>query len=185
MKLKYYLRGLGIGIIMTTIILMISFSRKKLSDEEVIKRAEELGMVMKEEEPLFSSESQLKEQIETEAEETETEETETEETEQTESAEQTTDTEHANDSENEGEKENVSDNEIQQNGFYHLIIPAGTVPRIICNELEENGVVDSASQFRQYLVDVGYATSIVAGEYDIPYGATYEEIYQILKAGPN
>ena len=35
-----------------------------MSDEEVIKRAEELGMVMKEEEPLFSSESQMVEQTE-------------------------------------------------------------------------------------------------------------------------
>ena len=64
MKLKYYLRGLGIGMILTTFILMISFSGKKMSDEEVIKRAEELGMVMKEEEPLFSSESQMVEQTE-------------------------------------------------------------------------------------------------------------------------
>ena len=50
--------------ILTTFILMISFSGKKMSDEEVIKRAEELGMVMKEEEPLFSSESQMVEQTE-------------------------------------------------------------------------------------------------------------------------
>lgn len=49
MKLKYYLRGLGLGIIFTTIILMISFWSHKndISDEEVIRRAERLGMVMK------------------------------------------------------------------------------------------------------------------------------------------
>ena len=41
MKLKYYLRGLGIGIIVTTLILMISFSMHKteISDEEIIERA--------------------------------------------------------------------------------------------------------------------------------------------------
>lgn len=51
MKLKYYLRGLGIGIIVTTIILMVSFSGRKeeMSDEEVIARAKQLGMVMQEE----------------------------------------------------------------------------------------------------------------------------------------
>lgn len=48
MKLKYYLRGLGIGIILTTLIITISGSRKKLSDSEIITRAMELGMVMKE-----------------------------------------------------------------------------------------------------------------------------------------
>lgn len=51
MKLKYYLRGLGIGIIITTIILMISFSQRKtdISDEEVMARAAQLGMIMPEE----------------------------------------------------------------------------------------------------------------------------------------
>ena len=38
MKLKYYLRGLGIGIIVTTVILAVSFSKKeiKMSDEEIM-----------------------------------------------------------------------------------------------------------------------------------------------------
>ena len=48
MKLKYYLRGLAVGILVTTIILAISFSQKEkeLSDQEVINRAKQLGMVM-------------------------------------------------------------------------------------------------------------------------------------------
>ena len=48
MKLKYYLRGLGIGIFATVIILTIaSLGKKKdLTDEEIIARAKELGMVM-------------------------------------------------------------------------------------------------------------------------------------------
>ena len=43
MKLKYYLRGLGIGIIITTIILSIVSGKdsKSMSDEEVIARASE------------------------------------------------------------------------------------------------------------------------------------------------
>ena len=50
MKLKYYLRGVGIGLIVATLILMIAsalHSNKDMSDEEIIARAEELGMVMK------------------------------------------------------------------------------------------------------------------------------------------
>jgi len=46
MKLKYYLRGIGIGMLVTAIILSISFLNKnKMSDEEVKARARELGMV--------------------------------------------------------------------------------------------------------------------------------------------
>lgn len=47
MKLKSYLRGLGLGMVVTTIILVIAFQarNKELSDEEIIARAQELGMV--------------------------------------------------------------------------------------------------------------------------------------------
>ena len=44
MKLKYYLRGLGIGILVTTVILSLAgVGRKNMTDEEVVKRAKELG----------------------------------------------------------------------------------------------------------------------------------------------
>lgn len=48
MKFKYYLRGLGIGILFCALIATIAYNGEKnsLSDEEVIKRAEKLGMVM-------------------------------------------------------------------------------------------------------------------------------------------
>lgn len=48
MKLKYYLRGLGIGIIGTAIVMGIALSGKKetLSDAEIIERARLLGMEM-------------------------------------------------------------------------------------------------------------------------------------------
>ena len=51
MKLKYYLRGLGIGIICTAIIMGIALSGNKketLTDAEIIERAKLLGMVMEE-----------------------------------------------------------------------------------------------------------------------------------------
>lgn len=45
MRLKYFLRGLGIGIVVTTIILAISHNAgRRMSDSEVIGRAKELGM---------------------------------------------------------------------------------------------------------------------------------------------
>ena len=50
MKLKYYLRGLGIGIIVTTIILVSCFSmqKPKMTDEQIIEKAAQLGMIMPE-----------------------------------------------------------------------------------------------------------------------------------------
>lgn len=48
MGLKYYLRGLGVGIVVTALIMGIAAgvnSKEKLSDSEIRERAKELGMV--------------------------------------------------------------------------------------------------------------------------------------------
>ena len=47
MKLKYYLRGMGVGVLLTAIIMgvALSGSSSKISDEEIIRRAKQLGMV--------------------------------------------------------------------------------------------------------------------------------------------
>ena len=45
MELKYYLRGLGLGIIVTAIIMaVVSPGSQKMTDAEVIRRAKQLGM---------------------------------------------------------------------------------------------------------------------------------------------
>ncbi len=49
MKFKYYLRGLGIGILISTIILSVSFAMKKKMTFQMMKSLQgqkELGMVM-------------------------------------------------------------------------------------------------------------------------------------------
>ncbi len=52
MRFKYYLRGAGIGVIAATLILSIAFLfHDNISDEEVIRRAMKLGMVMQENAP--------------------------------------------------------------------------------------------------------------------------------------
>ena len=47
MKLKYYLRGMGIGIILTAIVMGFALGGRKatISDAEIIERAKALGMV--------------------------------------------------------------------------------------------------------------------------------------------
>ncbi len=62
MKLKYYLRGMGIGIILTAIVMGFALGGRRgtLSDAEVIKRAKALGMVEQSSGTLSAS---LKEEI--------------------------------------------------------------------------------------------------------------------------
>lgn len=46
LKLKYYLRGLGLGIVVTAVIMCIIKSKdNKMTDEEIMARAKQLGMI--------------------------------------------------------------------------------------------------------------------------------------------
>lgn len=46
LKLKYYLRGLGVGIVVTAVIMCIAASKeRKMTDEEIKARAKQLGMI--------------------------------------------------------------------------------------------------------------------------------------------
>ena len=49
MKLRYYMRGLGIGIFVTAVLMALTIHGKteRLTDEQIIERAEALGMEMK------------------------------------------------------------------------------------------------------------------------------------------
>ena len=60
MKLKYYLRGMGIGIILTAIVMGFALGGRKatLSDAEIIQRAKTLGMVDGENGVLLDSQDQ-------------------------------------------------------------------------------------------------------------------------------
>lgn len=221
MKLKYYLRGLGIGIIVTTIILMICFSTEKaeISDDDVIKRAKELGMVM----PQESETDEVSEteegavpsektgetggtalndpnmiMVNTSSETTivpsETAEISSEEAVASSEMSEISDKAKASSSEIPKMSSEISDEtpsevpvpqeEPKVSGTYHLVIQTGDVCRTVCDTLMANGIVEDSERFRQYLSEMGYASQLSTGGYDIPYGITMEEVAQVLAAGP-
>lgn len=59
MKLRYYMRGLGIGILVTAVLMSVTIHGKteKLTDEEIIERARELGMEEKYDSAVLSEKS--------------------------------------------------------------------------------------------------------------------------------
>lgn len=72
MELKYYLRGLGLGIVVTAVIMGMALSgQKNMTDEEVIARAKTLGMVENTENMLLSDAAAQEDDEAQEAEETE------------------------------------------------------------------------------------------------------------------
>lgn len=188
MKLKYYLRGLGIGIIVTTIILVSCFSmqKPKMTDAQIIEKASQLGMIMPEQDSVVAAETETTEPEETQQkneQQVAAEETQQETEQQTEVPKEQATEETQQDAPSE-DTENAESEEPAQQEPFTLVVNRGDVCRTMCENLAANGVIDDSEGLRKYLSEVGYASFISAGTYQIPYHASYEEITNILKAGP-
>ncbi len=221
MKLKYYLRGLGTGIIVTALILgLTGRQQEKLSDAQIKERAKQLGMV---EQTVLSDLQQETEQASTEEEslasEEETEETPSMETISTETAEAETETVQPEselaESEAEDEEEAVSEKETEEERdvanlakeeaekeeasieaakqeaeeakvqeqateTVRISVRSGDSSWPVSKKVQAAGLVSDARAFDDFLCDNGYSRFLRAGEYDIPVGASEEEIAKIL-----
>lgn len=172
MKKKYFIRGLGIGIIFGALIMLTAYltsGKGSLSDEEVIKRAQELGMVKKSEYVLDSEVTS--EEATTEAVTTETPAT-------TEKATEAAATEAATTEKATTEAATTEQTDTKTKAT--ITVSGGMSSETISALLENAGLVDSASKFNSFLVQNGYDKKLETGSFDISCGMSYEEIARIL-----
>ncbi len=187
MKLKYFLRGLGVGVVFGTLIMLVAYMTSggyKLSDEEVIKKAEKLGMVMEEstipdidDEDTEENDDKLtekpttSEEIITENEPVSEEVTDdiTEEITEEITTEATT-------------EEAVTTEDVPSGDYTTATIEvvSGMSSYDIAQLLENAGIVDSASDFDTYLNANGYSTQLKINKYTFNSNMTYEEIAEAL-----
>lgn len=186
MNLKYYLRGLGIGIVVTA--LLMGFATRNantMTDEEIKERAATLGMVEQkvlsdistpapeenaEVKPTIAPEITATPIVTAEPETTDVP-VETETPEDTETVPTAAPTEAPTPAPTEAptEKENSSES-------ITFVIKSGETSWSISKALYEAGVVESASDFDAYLCQNGYDKTIRTGTFEISKNATYEEI---------
>jgi len=195
MKLKYYLRGLGIGILVTTVILSLAgVGRKNMTDEEVVKRAKELGMV---ESTLLSD---LPDQTKTdEVRPTEPEISLQPETSEPEESASTPETPVAPEETPVAPEETPvapeetpvapeetpvspedGNPDIPAGETVTLVIGRGESSTTVSKNLKKAGIVEDAAAFDRFLCNNGYDKKIITGTYEIPYGASEEEIAKII-----
>ncbi|MCU6743621.1 hypothetical protein OCV77_03745 [Suilimivivens aceti] len=191
MKLKYYLRGLGIGILVTAVIMGVTQGSRKetLSDREIRERAAALGMV----EPgnsladLEAAETpaatEIPEAAETPA-ATETPEaaetpaaTETPEAAETPAA---TEAPAATETPEVTARPTQKPAEEEEGSSYTFEIQAGDSSYQVAYRLQQAGLVADARDFDNYLCSKGYDRKLKTGSYEIPETATEEEISEIL-----
>ena len=189
MKLKYYLRGLGIGILVTAVIMGVTQESRKetLSDREIRERAAALGMV----EPgnsladLEAAETpaatEIPEAIETpvateipEAIETPAA------TETPEAAETPAATEAPAATPEVTARPTQKPAEEEEGSSYTFEIQAGDSSYQVAYRLQQAGLVADARDFDNYLCSKGYDRKLKTGSYEIPETATEEEISEIL-----
>ena len=200
MKLKYYLRGLGTGILFATIILFVSYAYR-MSDKQIKERAKELGMVFPGNEVTTEADttSKLVDESQTEEKSTldtteidstsdvETEDNTTEEvtTEEKTTEEKTTEektTKETTTEEKTTEEETTkSDKPVKS---YVLTVTSKTISRDVARKLESAGIIDDAEAFNDYLCENEYASNIQNGKFTIKSNMTYKEIAEIITSKP-
>lgn len=186
MERKYYLRGLGIGIVVTAIIMGIATSGKRgMTDEEIIARAKELGMV---ENTVLSEKTE--EEAETEAAvdiantENATEKSAIEETKKPETSEEQKEntTEETEKPETSTERQTTADKkeDITSAVVKTITVNSGDGSYTVAKKLAEAGVVTSAENFDTYLCQNGYDKKLRTGNFSIPADASDEQIARIV-----
>lgn len=197
MKLNYYLRGLGVGIVVTALLMGIALSgrKEKMTDEEIRQRALEMGMVDgntlladlpdnkgKEEEQKENEEGESLPALSDNeiadngnaAKDTPAENPEPENNKETENGNPENGGEGEEETPPEGE-EGVIVNEITT-----ITISSGDGSRTVANKLLQAGLIDDAAAYDDFLCRNGYDKRLKTGKHDIPAGASNEEIAAAL-----
>ena len=156
MKLKYYLRGLGIGIVVTALIFMITSGKKEeLSDAEIRERAAQLGMV--------DASSMTLSTLVNAGQQTE----------------ETTDKQDQETASSEADNKSV-EAESESKPVATITIGRGADSYSVSKDLEAAGLIENAREYDAYLCEYGYSKRISIGTYEIPIGTSQEEIAKII-----
>lgn len=197
MKLKYYLRGIGIGVIVATMIMTVSsvIHNNNLSDEMIIKEAQKLGMIMPENtednSSLWGNSTESESESETTSQNTEADNSsETQSLEDTQipedtlTSEETQAPEDAQTSEETQTPENTQTPDDTQTtvdeNMAVITVDDSDAARHVSEKLQAAGLIEDAVDFKNYLADKGYAKDIKSGTFEIPKGSSYEEICDII-----
>lgn len=199
MKLKYYLRGLGIGIAVTALVLTLAGGGKEsLTDAEIIERAKELGMVESVTLSQLSSENEsenVNEEFEEEVSENVSEELSVEDSLETENSESASEAVSEENNSEEVSEEVVSEPEASEeiseetsqeqasemiDEYVIVEVGSGDGSDTVSRKLEALGMVEDAQMYDDFLCANGYDKILQTGVHEIPRTADWDMIAEIL-----
>ena len=159
MKLKYFLRGFGIGIVSTVVIFSVFGTKAEkvsLTDAEIIEQAKLLGMVLEDKkieetlEQILNNKEEAKENLEGQ--------------------------------ENNQQPSVLPDAFIEEESTVvsTITITEGMNSIQIAKALEQVGVIEDAVDFNEYLCQTGNSIKLRVGTYQIKGRPSYEELEKII-----
>lgn len=176
MKLTYFLRGLGVGIIFAAVVFFTAYQtdKERMTDAEIINRAKELGMVEKEDplKDLLSTQADMagdKGESKEDAENAALDSTTANSTEDSSATDEKTKME----STTEGTTETSAES---KKGTVTIKIDGGSSSYTVCQKLQTAGLIEDANEFDAYLVKNGYASRLRVGEYTLKQGMSFADI---------
>lgn len=209
LKLRYFIRGLGIGIVFTAIVMSLSLQASRsriirenaLTKEEIMEKAMGYGMILESSEDTTSVEendssneeqdqaenddkdvaSSEKDNVESEVDSTEDKvEPSVDSIKDEESSTQETD-ENSTDTKEEVEDDSSDkDDSVVSIDYTPIKITSGMTATDVGKLLKEKKIIEDADEFRVYMSEQGYSSKILTGNYLIPVSATYKKIANII-----
>ena len=184
MKVKYYLRGIGIGILLGVLIMFAAMKTLGYEKSDGSVRTAVADENAKKEKPTppkdkkTEASTDKKTEVTTEVLTTEKVTTEKQTTEATTKAttEATTEkkTEEVTTEKATEEPAKTSDETVT------IVVESGMYSEEVAERLMEAGIIDDAYDFNIWLESTGYATALEVGEFQVKKGMSYEEIAQVL-----
>ena len=160
MKLAYFLRGLGVGMVFVTVVMAVSMKenktivQKEMTKEQIIQKAKEYGMTegigMKVDQLLDATPNPEATEVQ-------------------------------NQKKEKDRKEKAQENPSVETGATKKFeVFSGQTAAEVAKEIENQGLVDDAEQFHKFLNEEGYTTKLIAGKHKILIDSSYEQIAKQL-----
>ena len=167
MKMKFFLRGLGIGILVTTLVLCISY-RKQDSDSSIVERARELGMEFPEQTPETLLQPSVSPSVTASGSAVSS------------SPEKPETVPSSRPTAKPTTKPTAKPKKTADRNVHTFTVRGGLLSSSVAREMKEAGVIEDDDALDDYLEKNGLARKVRAGTYKIPVGASYEEIARII-----
>ncbi|MGN6711776.1 hypothetical protein [Anaerocolumna jejuensis] len=192
MNLKYYIRGIGVGILFTAVIMSVAFHLmpgKELTDAQIKERAKEMGMVESESadslKDLLSTPTPTATPTPTDTPtptETPTPEDKSKEGKGQDSKEKegAADTKKAEDSKDSKDVPASTTKGTSAEDSIEVDIAGGMTSEQVARLLKEKGIVEDSAAFNQYLVINNYTTDIKIGKFQLKAYAAYKDIADLI-----